>query len=53
MADACDVGQAPPKWAVIVECSKDGATLDGLMVLVVDIAKEEVVTFEQATQQAR
>ena len=45
--------KTPTKWAVVVECSKDGVTLDGPMVLVVDLAREEVMTFEQATQEAK
>lgn len=45
--------KVPTKWSVVVECSKDGATLDGPIILVVDIAKEEVMSFEQATQQVQ
>lgn len=45
--------KVPTKWSVIVECSKDGATLDGPMLLVVDIARDKVMTFEEATQQAK
>ena len=40
--------KVPTKWSVVVECSKDGATLDGPLVLIVDIAKDEVSTLEQA-----
>jgi hypothetical protein len=40
--------KVPTKWSVLVECSKDGATIDGPLVLVVDIARDEVMTLEQA-----
>jgi hypothetical protein len=45
--------KVPTKWTMIVECSKDGATLDSPLMLVVDIAKEVVMTFEQAIQRAK
>jgi len=40
--------KVPGKWSVVVECSPSGQPGDGPRVLVVDIAKEEVMSLEQA-----